>query len=62
MPEPSELLNIKEASIWASRHIGKANYSKGITDVLRNARKFLAEDFDIFLVANDKCNIYPHLN
>ena len=40
----------------------QADYAKGIADVLRNARKFLAEDFDIFLVANDKYNLYPHLN
>ncbi len=39
----------------------QADYAKGIADVLRNARKFLAEDFDIFLVANDKYNLYPHL-
>ena len=38
------------------------DYAKGIAAVLRNARKFLAEDFDIFLVANDKYNLYPHLN
>ena len=40
----------------------QADYAKGIADVLRNARKFLAEDFDIFLVANDKYNLCPHLN
>ncbi len=40
----------------------QADYAKGIAAVLRNARKFLAEDFDIFLVANDKYNLYPHLN
>ncbi len=37
-------------------------YAKGIADVLRNARKFLAEDFDIFLVTNEKYNLYPNLN
>ncbi len=40
----------------------QADYAAGIVNVLRNARKFLAEDFDIFLVANDKYNLYPHLN
>ncbi len=40
----------------------QADYTKSIAAVLRNARKFLAEDFDIFLVANDKYNFYPHLN
>ena len=39
----------------------QADYAKGIADVLRNARKFLAEDFDIFLVANDKYNLYPQI-
>ena len=40
----------------------QADYAAGIANVLRNTRKFLAEDFDIFLVANDKYNLYPHLN
>lgn len=37
----------------------RASYSEGIAHVLRNCRKFLADDFDIFLVANDKWNLYP---
>ncbi|MEO5357971.1 MAG: site-specific DNA-methyltransferase [Nitrospirae bacterium YQR-1] len=37
----------------------KKNYIIGITDVLNNCKRFLAEDYDIFLVANDKHNIYP---
>jgi hypothetical protein len=39
----------------------QADYAEGIANVLRNARKFLAEDFDIFLVANDKYNLYPQI-
>ena len=39
----------------------QSDYAKGIADVLRNAQKFLAEDFDIFLVANDKYNLYPQI-
>jgi ferritin len=39
----------------------RADYAEGIAAVLRNARKFLAEDFDIFLVANDKYNLYPQI-
>ena len=81
MIETEKFLSIKEASLWASRHIGKdvtpsniaylINYGRVkkrgdndniCADVLRNVRKFLAEDFDIFLVANDKYNLYPHLN
>ena len=38
------------------------DYADGIAKVLRNAERFLAEDFDIFLVANDKYNFYPNLN
>lgn len=36
-------------------------YSKGIIDVLVNIKKFLAKDFDIFLVANDKFNLYSKI-
>ena len=39
----------------------QADYAAGIAAVLRNAQKFLAEDFDIFLVANDKYNLYPQI-
>ena len=38
------------------------DYAEGISNVLKNCRRFLAEDFDIFLVANDKYNLYPNLN
>lgn len=37
----------------------KGSYVSGISDVLINCKKYLAEDFDIFLVANDKFNLYP---
>lgn len=37
------------------------DYANGISNVLNNCKKFLTEDFDIFLVANDKYNFYPHL-
>jgi hypothetical protein len=39
----------------------RADYAEGIANVLRNSRKFLAEDLDIFLVANDKYNLYPQI-
>jgi len=32
---------------------------QGIIDVLNNCKKFLVEDYDVFLVANDKYGIYP---
>lgn len=37
----------------------KQSYIQGISDVLNNCKKFLLDDYDIFLVANDKYNIYP---
>jgi hypothetical protein len=37
----------------------KQSYIQGISDVLNNSKKFLAEDYDVFLVANDKYNMYP---
>jgi len=40
---------------------GKAareSYIKGISDVLNNSKRFLVDDYDIFLVANDKFNMY----
>jgi hypothetical protein len=37
----------------------RTSYIQGIADVLNNCSKFLADDFDVFLVANDKWNLYP---
>jgi hypothetical protein len=37
----------------------KEEYIEGIADVLRNSQRFLIEDYNIFLVANDKYNLYP---
>jgi len=37
----------------------RKSYVEGISKVLQNCKKFLADDFDIFLVANDKYNLYP---
>lgn len=39
----------------------QAEYVIGISNVLNNCRRFLAEDFDVFLVANDKYNLYPQI-
>ncbi|MCZ2126875.1 MAG: site-specific DNA-methyltransferase [Anaerolineales bacterium] len=36
----------------------KQSYIQGISDVLNNAKKYLTDDYDIFLVANDKYNMY----
>lgn len=37
----------------------KQNYVQGITDVLINCKKYLVDDCNIFIVANDKYNFYP---
>jgi len=36
----------------------RASYVDGISKVLLNCKKFLVDNFDIFLVANDKYNLY----
>ncbi len=35
------------------------SYIQGISEVLNNCKRFLADDYNIFLVANDKYNMYP---
>ncbi len=37
----------------------KKSYVEGISSVLLNCKKYLVDYFDIFLVANDKYNLYP---
>ena len=37
----------------------RSSYVEGISKVLLNCKKFLADNFDVFLVANDKYNLYP---
>lgn len=37
----------------------RLSYIQGIADVLNNCGKYLAEDYNVFLVANDKFNLYP---
>ena len=36
-------------------------YVQGIATVLLNSRKYMIDDFNIFLVANDKWNLYPEI-
>lgn len=36
-------------------------YARGIVDVLINSRKYLIDDYDVFLVANDKYDLYPQI-
>ena len=42
--------------------VARKSYAEGISNVLLNCRKFLADDFDVFLVANDKYNLYPEIS
>jgi hypothetical protein len=37
----------------------RESYVQGISNVLSNCKKFFADDYSVFLVANDKYNIYP---
>lgn len=39
----------------------KESYVEGISKVLLNSKKFLQNDYDVFLVANDKHNLYPKI-
>jgi len=36
-------------------------YIEGIAKVLLNSKKFLRKDYNVFLVANDKYNLYPRI-
>lgn len=36
-------------------------YAQDISDVLLNSKRYLAENYDVFLVANDKFNLYPQI-
>lgn len=37
----------------------RQSYTEGIAQVLKNSKKYLQSNYDIFLVANDKYNLYP---
>lgn len=37
----------------------RKSYIDGVSQVLLNCKKYLADNFDIFLVANDRCSLYP---
>lgn len=39
----------------------RKSYIEGISKVLLNCKKFLADNFNIFLVANDKYDLYPEI-
>ena len=37
------------------------SYVLAIAEVLKNSKKYLQKDYDVFLVANDKFNLYPDI-
>lgn len=39
----------------------RRSYVQGIADVLNNCKKYFKDDYDVFLVANDKYNLYPEI-
>ncbi len=39
----------------------KKSYVEGISQVLINSKKYMVDNFDVFLVANDKWNLYPQI-
>lgn len=42
-------------------NLAKQNYISNIAKALLNAKAFLAKDYKVFLVANDKFNLYPKI-
>jgi len=39
----------------------RAAYVQGIVDVLKHCKRFLVEDYNVFLVANDRYDLYPEI-
>ncbi|PMP83584.1 MAG: restriction endonuclease subunit M, partial [Caldisericum exile] len=39
----------------------KKLYIEGIAEVLKNCKKYLRDDYDVFLVANDKFRLFPKI-
>ena len=39
----------------------RKSYVESVSGVLLNSKKYLAENYDIFIVANDKYNLYPEI-
>lgn len=37
----------------------RKSYIHGVAEVLKNCKRFLVDDYDVFVVANDKFNMYP---
>lgn len=54
----NDFLEIGNMSLGQGRDARK-QYVESISEVLINCRKHLVDDYDVFLVANDKYNLYP---
>ena len=39
--------------------VARNSYIEGISSVLVNCKKYLVDDYNVFLVANDKFGMYP---
>ncbi len=39
----------------------RKSYKKGVAEVLLNSKRFLQDNYDVFLVANDKYAMYPEI-
>ena len=37
----------------------RESYIHGVAEVFKNCKRFLVDDYDVFIVANDKFNMYP---
>ncbi|MDR3253810.1 MAG: hypothetical protein LBT07_02455, partial [Endomicrobium sp.] len=64
MEENKEYLTIKEANLWTTNYLGKEvqkNYVADISNVLNNCRKYLKNNYNVFLVANNKYNLYSSI-
>jgi hypothetical protein len=53
----------QEIGSMAKKQSKKAQqeYAQGISNVLNNCKPYLQDDYDVFLVANDKYNLYPQI-
>ena len=56
----SDCLEIGRLSEGQSKN-AKENYVNGIAQALKNVKRFLKNDYNVFLVANDKFNLYPDI-
>src|SRR3989344_2079062 len=54
--------NLEIGPLYAGQGIAaRQSYVKGIAGVLNNCKQYFAKNYDVFLVANDKFNLYPEI-